>query len=161
MKSLRKNDQERYQSMEELLKDLENFNSSLTGKVSQAAVEAQIPSRTMPQSSRPTPTIALPPSAAPIAKPEHAAALREHCQARAAELPSGAQSCSCLRDFGRHGACCARSRPPLQHLGPAHSCGLGALPQAACAGLTRIRLAGRHGKYRSSGSRATRADRNA
>ncbi len=70
LKSLRKNDQERYQSMEELLKDLENFNAALTGKVSQAAVEAQIPSRTMPQSSRPTPTIAIPPSAAPIAKPD-------------------------------------------------------------------------------------------
>ena len=55
--------------MEELLKDLENLNSSLMGKTPQAAVEAQIPSRTVPQSSRPTPTVALPPSAAPIAKP--------------------------------------------------------------------------------------------
>jgi len=70
LKSLRKNDQERYQSMEELLKDLENFNASLTGKAPQTGVESQIPSRTMPQSSRPTPTVAIPPKAAAIAKPD-------------------------------------------------------------------------------------------
>jgi len=70
LKSLRKNDHERYQSMEELLKDLENCNSFLIGKTPQAAVEAQISSRAVPQPSQPTRTIALPPSAAPIAKPE-------------------------------------------------------------------------------------------
>ncbi len=70
LKSLCKNDKERYQSMEELLKDLENFNASLTGKAPQAAAEAQIPSRTVPQPSQPMSAIARPAGAAPIAKPE-------------------------------------------------------------------------------------------
>ena len=148
LKSLRKNDQERYQSMEELLKDLENFNAALTGKVSQAAVEAQIPSRTMPQSSRPTPTIAIPPSAAPIAKPDTRqlfASIAKPAQPNSHPGRKAVVACAILAVAG---ACRARSRPPLQPLGPAHSRGLGALPQAACAGLTRIRLAERHGEYR-------------
>jgi hypothetical protein len=75
LKSLRKNDKERYQSMEELLKDLENFNASLTAKAPQATVEVQIPSRTEPQSSHPQSSqsaspAARPAGAAPIAKPE-------------------------------------------------------------------------------------------
>jgi serine/threonine-protein kinase len=80
LKSLRKNDKERYQSMEELLKDLENFNVSLMGRAPQAAAESQIPSRTVPQPSHPQSShprssqsmspAARPAGAAPIAKPE-------------------------------------------------------------------------------------------
>jgi serine/threonine protein kinase len=73
LKSLRKNDQERYQSMEELLKDLENCNFSLAGEGLRAG-EAQIPSPTLPQSSHPRSLQSTSPAvrcaATPIAKPE-------------------------------------------------------------------------------------------
>ena len=81
--------------MEELLKDLENFNSSLTGKALQAAAASTNPfpdraSVFAPSVSQSMSTIARPAGAAPIAKPEARPLFAEHCEARAAELPSGA-----------------------------------------------------------------------
>ena len=90
LKSLCKNDKERYQSMEELLKDLENFNASLTGKAPQAAAESQIPSRTVPQSSQSMNRASPSCRRSADCQTRGAAALREHCETRAAELPSGA-----------------------------------------------------------------------
>src|SRR5437588_2023289 len=65
-KSLRKDDKERYQSMEALLKDVENLNSSLT----RGASEAVLAARTVPQHSHPmSPAVRLA-SAALIAQPD-------------------------------------------------------------------------------------------
>ncbi len=154
LKSLRKNDQERYQSMEELLKDLENCNSFLTGKTPQAAVEAQIPSRTVPQSSRPTPTIALPPSAAPIAKPE--------TQPLFASIAKPAQPNS---HPGRKAvvAFAILAVMALAAVGVVRRYNISALPipadwaqlsQAACAVFAGILVAGRYGKHADTGSHA-------
>jgi len=69
LKSLRKNENERYQSMEELLKDLENCNSSLPRGSETVAQTAVLP-RTAPQPSQPTIAISRPAGTAPVAKPE-------------------------------------------------------------------------------------------
>jgi serine/threonine protein kinase len=69
LKSLRKNDKERYQSMEELLKDLENFNSSLP-RGSQTVAQTAVLPRIAPQPSQPTIAIPRPAGTAPVAKPE-------------------------------------------------------------------------------------------
>jgi len=69
LKSLRKNDKERYQSMEELLKDLESLNSSLVQGASQAAAEVEIPSRSVAQPSQPTIAIPRPSGTAQVSKP--------------------------------------------------------------------------------------------
>lgn len=70
LKALRKNEKERYQSMEELLKDLESCNASLTQAASQAAAPTEVLSRTALSSSAPASAVHRPAGTASTAKPE-------------------------------------------------------------------------------------------